>query len=266
MFFFTLLQRQKKYLLVVFLLTFLGQLFLTSDITQAADPPPPFQPGEKFTYKAKWGRIAAGDVTIEVLPWETVNGVKAYHFVMVTKTNSVVDLAYKIRERQDSYVTADLAHSILYKKRTEGKYPRDVIVNFDWDKREATRSNFGEKMAPITIVPGTFDPLALFFVIRLQNLKENSMFEIPITDGDSNILVQATVTKREKIQLYGKTYDAFEVIPNMERLISDKVVKKSDNPELKIWFSADDKKIPVKIRSKARVGYFDFDLVSVAPP
>ena len=139
-----------------------------------------------MTYEGRWGPIPAGEVTLEVLPKETIDGVEAYHFAMITKTNAAVDLIYKIREREDSYVDVNMTHSILYKKREESKHPRDIVVNFDWEKREATRTNFGEKSPPIHILPGTFDPLALLFILRLQDFKENSVIEIPVTDGNTN--------------------------------------------------------------------------------
>jgi hypothetical protein len=220
----------------------------------------PFQPGERLTYSARWGVITAGEVTLEVLPMQTIDGVEAYHFAMITRTNDAFDLFYKIRERQDSYVDVRMTRSILYTKRTEGKYPRDIIVYFDWAKQETTRSNFGKKMAPIHIDPGTFDPLALIFVIRMQDIVKKTVFEIPITEGDRNINVQGSVAQRERIEIEGKTYDTFAVIPDMEGLEAQQVVKKSDEPELKIWFTADSKKIPVRIQSKVKVGHLDFDL------
>ncbi len=231
----------------------------------ALDKKPPFQPGEKYTYAARWGLLRAGEVTLEVLPLETVNGVKAFHFAMVTQTNRAIDLVYKIRERQDSYIASDLTHSVLYKKRNEGKHPRDVVINFDWEKLEVTRYNFGEKMAPIAVVPGTFDPLALFFVIRLQDFKKSPVIEIPITEGDKNIRVKATVSQKEMIEIGERAYETFKVVPDMELLAAQDVVKSSDEPQLIIWFTADDKKLPVRIQSKAKVGYFVFDLMAVEP-
>ena len=77
----------------------------------------PFQLGEKLTYRGTWGIIPAGELTLEVLPKETINGIESYHFVMITKTSAVVDLIYKIRERQDSYVDTGMTHSIFYKKK-----------------------------------------------------------------------------------------------------------------------------------------------------
>jgi hypothetical protein len=223
----------------------------------------PFSPGERLTYEGYWGPIPAGDVTLEVLPKETIDGIEAYHFAMITKTNAAVDLLYKIRERQDSFVDSHMTHSILYKKRTESKHSREIIVNFDWNTFEATHTNFGEKSLPIGILPGSFDPLALLFILRLQDLKENSVIEIPVTDGHVNYWVKATVGKRDSIEIQGKMHQAFEVTPDMDRL--ENIVEKSENPQLKIWYTADERKIPLRIRSKLGIVSFVFDLVSIAP-
>lgn len=219
----------------------------------------PFYPGEKLTYEGKWGPIPAGEVTLEVLPKETIGGIETYHLAMTTRTNAAVDLLYKIRERQDSFIDPGMTHSILYKQRTESKHPRDIIVTFDWGKREATRSNFGEKSTPVRILPGTFDPLALIYILRLQDLKENSVIEIPVTDGQTNYAVKATVGKRDTIEIQGEMYPAFEVTPDMERLES--IAKKSENPLLKVWYTADEKKIPLRMRSRVGVLSFVFELV-----
>ena len=254
-----------KYLVLILILVISPLFFPMTGNTQAFDKPLPFHPGEKLTYRAKWGPITAGELTLEVLPMETIDGVKAYHFAMITKTNATIDHIYKVRERQDSYCDGDMTHSILYKKVSEGEHPRDVIVNFYWDKLEATRSNFGEKMAPVHILPGTFDTVSLYYVIRLKDIRENNVIEIPISEGDNNIMVKASVTKREMIKIDEKMYDTFEVIPDMEKLEAQHVVKKGDVPELIIWFTADDKRIPVKIQSKVKVGYFIFELIAIEP-
>jgi hypothetical protein len=246
--------------------TFLcAMLVLSSAIAECATPAKqsvPFRPGEKLTYRARWGVISAGEVTLEILPMQIIDGAEAYHFVMETKTNAAFDFIYRVRQREESWVEAGMKHSILYKKRTEGNYPRDVVITFDWVKGEAQRSNFGEKTPPIPIGPGTFDPVALFYVIRLQDIKKNPVFEFPITEGDRNILVKGSVAQRQELQIADRIYDTFVVIPDLEGLEAQQVVKKSDEPELKIWFTADDKKIPVRIRSKVKVGHLDFDIVS----
>lgn len=221
----------------------------------------PFVPGEKLIYQGRWGAIPAGEIILEVLAKVNLNGKEAYHFTMITKTNAVIDLIYKVRERQDSYVDADMTRSLLYKKRTESKHARDVVITFDWDKMLATRSNFGKKDAPVHVLPGSFDPLALFYALRLQDIKENSVLEIPVTDGNRNIATKARVAKGGKIMIGDKSYETLEVIPDMARL--EEAAKQKDEPQLKIWFTADGNKIPVKIQMQKGVISFVFELVSM---
>jgi hypothetical protein len=222
----------------------------------------PFQVGEKLTYEGNWNKIPAGELTLEVLPPKTINGIESYHFAMITKTNSAVDLIYKIRDRQDSYVDAGMTHSIFYSKKTDSKHPRDVIVNFDWTKQEATYTNFGKNKPPVKILPGTFDPLALIYIIRLQNLKENSKIYIPLTDGKRNIEIKAVVGKKDVIIIEGKQYNVIEITPDMTMLNTlQKVVKKKTPPQFKMWVTDDEKRIPIKIRSQIGIISFDFDFI-----
>lgn len=243
-------------------LLFLCSLFVLADNrdSEAASKIMPFQQGEKMIYRAKWGFIPAGEAVIEILPVETVGGVKAWHFVMTTTTNSQLDLFYKVRERHDSYMDTQLTRSLLYKKRNTGNHPRDVIVTFDWVHGTASRSNFGAIEKPLSIMPGTSDPLGLFFVIRMHSLKTGMVLEFPVTDGSTNYAVKATVMGMERLTIDGKAYNTFVVIPDMQRL--ENVFGKKEEPDLKIWFSADEKQVPVKIESKVVIGSFVFELVS----
>lgn len=221
----------------------------------------PFHQGEKLTFGVQWGFLPAGEATLEVLPADIINGVPSFHFAMITKTNKYIDLFYKIRERQDSYIDNRVTHSILYKKRSEGKHPRDVVVNFDWEKKEAVYSSFGEKMKPVSILPGSFDPLSFLYVIRLHDLGIGKVIEISVTDGKKCINVKAVVSKRETIILAGKQYETLLVEPDLET-IGD-IGKKSNGGNLQIWFTANERKIPVKMKSKVGIASFIFELTDV---
>ena len=97
---------------------------------------PVFQPGEKMHYTLKWGFIPAGEATLEVHDMEEIQGVEAYHFVMTARSNSVIDVFFKVRDRIDSYADAGMTHSLYYKKdQHEGKTRRDKKVDFDWEKK-----------------------------------------------------------------------------------------------------------------------------------
>jgi hypothetical protein len=238
----------------------LGTLAFSS-VTHAKENRVPFSPGEKLTFQVRWAFIPAGEAVLQVHPIETMNGRKVYHFALSARTYPVIDLIYKVRDRIDAYTDEKLTHSILYKETKEGKRTKKVVVHFNWEKGEAQRSNFGEKRAPIPVKPGTFDPLSVYYALRLHDLKENMEIEKPLTDGKKWILGRARVVKREKVTVLSGTYDTYLVEPNLEHIGG--VFKKSKDAKLQIWVTADARRIPVKIKSKVAVGSFVGELMSL---
>ncbi len=221
----------------------------------------PFSPGEKLTFQLKWSFIPAGKAVLEVFPIETVNGALAYHFVLTAQSNAFVDTFYKVRDRIDAYTDIKMTRSILYiKKQKEGRTKRDIIVNFDWGKKEAQYSNFGNKKEPISLLPGSFDPLSVFYYSRLFDLKVNAEIESPVTDGKKCVIGKARVVQREKIKVAGRRYDTYLLEPQLKHIGG--VFEKSKNAKIKIWVTADKRRIPVKIKSKVIVGSFIGELIS----
>ena len=249
-----------KFGLILILITFIITLGFAGT-TNEGEGNFPFQPGEKLTFQVNWSFIPAGEAVLEVLPVETINGVKSYHFVMTAKTNSFADIFYKVRDRIDAYTDIEMNHTILYKKRQrEGRTKRDVIVNFDWKKGEAQYSISGKKRNPISILPGTFDPLAVFYAFRLHNLKKGIELQIPVTDGKKCVIGKARVIRRERIEVPIGIYDTYLVEPDLEHIGG--VFRKSKDAKLQIWVTADNRRIPLRIKSKVIVGSFVAELIS----
>lgn len=230
-------------------------------ISNAIEKDLPFAPGEKLTFKLKWMFITAGEAVLEVLPFETINGVKSYHFVLTAKSNSFVDYFYRVRDRIDAHANMEMTHSTLYKKdQHEGKRIRDVVVEFDWKRNKATYSNFKQKRKPIDILSGSFDPLSAFYYVRLMDLSENSIIERPVTDGKKCVIGQATVIRRETIKMASGTYDTYLLEPDLKHVGG--VFEKSKDAKIQLWVTADKRRIPVKLKSKVVVGSFVGELVS----
>jgi len=229
-------------------------------IIEADDEDFPFHPGERLVFQAKWGPIRAGEAVLEILPVETVNGIRTYHFVMTAKTYPFIDVFYKVRDRMDSYADAEMTHALLYKKRKRGRKKKDVVVNFDWDKQLAQYCRPHRKRRPISILPGSFDPLSVFYAFRLHDLKENLEIETPVTDGKKCVMGKARVIRREKITVPAGSFDTYLVEPDLEHIGG--VFEKSRNARLQIWVTADKRRIPVLVKSEVAVGSFVAELVS----
>ncbi len=236
-------------------------MFGLSANIEAGENDLPFYPGEKLTFQLKWTFIPAGEAVLEVLPIETIEGVKAYHFLLTAKSNSFIDHFYKVRDKIDAYTDIEMTHSILYKKKQqEGNTNRDIIVNFDWKNNKAVYSTLKETRRPIDILSGSFDPLSAFYFVRLFDLEKKSAIERPVTDGKKCIIGKAAVIKRETLKLEGGTYDTYLIEPEIEHVGG--VFEKSKDAKIQIWVTADHRRIPVKLKSKVVVGSFVGELVS----
>jgi hypothetical protein len=250
----------KKYSTPIILIVWF-MVFAAACESAAAERIFTFEPGERLVYSAKWFFFPAGEAVIEVLPDASVNGKPARHFVMSTSTNSHIDFFYKIRERRESFTDLRVTRALQYREKSTGDYPRDVVVFFDWTHMTATYTNFGQPKKPVTIPPGTFDALSLIFAIRNYRLIPGDVLEIPVTDGTNVINTRAIVASRDKVTIHDAVYDTLLVIPDMSRL--EGIV--SGGSSLKIWFTADERHVPVKIQTRIAVGSFVFELVSTIP-
>ena len=220
----------------------------------------PFYPEEKMYFQVYWSFIKAGEAVIELLPVEDISGVKLYHFVYTARTTPFVDMFYKVRDKIDSYTDTHMTHSLLYKKSHQGKSQKEVTVTFDLERQEVQYSDLHEKREPVSITPGTFDPLSVFYAFRLHDLHINDEFSIPVTDGKKYVIGKAKVIKRERVTVLGTPYDTFLVEPELEHVGG--VFEKSKDAKLQIWVTADDRRIPVRIKSKVKVGSFVAELTS----
>ncbi|MBW1942522.1 MAG: DUF3108 domain-containing protein [Deltaproteobacteria bacterium] len=253
--------KKKAKLRFIFILTVLMAFIGLTESTNGSENDFPFHPGEKLTFQIKWAFIPAGEAVLEVLPSESMNGVKSYHFAMTVKTYAYIDPFYKVRDRIDAYADEEMTHSMLYKKRKEGKSKRDVVVNFNWETKEAQYSNFGKKREPVSLLPGSFDPLSVFYAFRLHDLNEDTEIEKPVTDGKKCVIGKARVLKREKVRVVSGQYDTYLVEPDIEHIGG--VFEKTKNARLQIWVTADKRCIPVKIKSRVIVGSFVGELISI---
>ena len=212
----------------------------------------------------KWGKIPAGEATLEVRPLNTVNGELAYHFVMTAKTNSFVDVFFKVRDKIEGFTDLTMSRSLLYKKKQqEGGYKRDVLVEFDWNAQQAqyTRVDKNREEPPIEIPFGTFDPLSALYFTRFVDFQEGSTIERPVTDGSNTVVGVVKVIKKETLKIDGKPYETYKLQPSTEGIGG--VFKESKDAKLFVWVTADERRIPVKVKSKVAVGSFVGELTSV---
>jgi len=234
-------------------------LFFQVSLLNSSENPLPFLHGEKLTFKVKWVFIPAGEAVLEVMSPERLNGISVNHFRMTARTYDYIDPIYMVRDQVDSFTHIGMNHALLYLIQAKGKEKKDVVVNFDWEKKQAYFSDFGYKQEPIPILSGSFDPLSVFYAFRLFDLKEGAELKVAVSDGKKSVMGGAKVIREERIKVPAGTFKTYLVEPEMEHIGG--VFRKSKDAKFQIWVTADKSHIPVRIKSKVIVGSFVAELV-----
>jgi hypothetical protein len=209
----------------------------------------PFGPGESLRFTIEYGVVKAGTAWLEVGPMETYKGRTCYHLVSRAESNDVMSRIYKVRDRIDSLIDAEGLYTWRYKKRIrEGNYQRDYDILYDpptGKARYADGLRFDGK-------PWSKDGLAAFYFVRHLPLEVGKDIIVAHhSDRRSNdILVK--VHGRETVKTPAGTFDCFVIEPIME---AGGLFKNSGR--LSIWVTADERRIPVLMKSKIPVGSID---------
>jgi hypothetical protein len=248
-------------LAVVVLITASPDLLKSAE--RKADPSAsmPFAPGERLRFRLRWTVVPAGEAILEVLPFQTIDGQRTYHFRLTARSNLIVDQFYKVRDRIDAFASIDMTRAILYNhKQHEGDNRKNVKVRFNWEK-DIALYNDGQTDSEIPVKPGTFDPLSVFYYSRLADLDADGLIRCPVSDGKKCVNGQARVVKKETIKVLCGWYETYLIEPDLKHVGG--VFEKSKDAKIRIWVTADERRIPVKIASKVAIGSFVGELVAI---
>jgi hypothetical protein len=254
----------KRRLIPFFLLIPISFLLLIPGDGEAVtrtEPAIPFQAGEKLTYQLRWAFVPVGVAVLEVHPVETINGVDVLHFSLTARTGGLPKMFFRLRERIDSYVDVGMTRSLFYRKDKQEKTVRTTRIDFDWENNTVQYSKDGEKEPAISLLPGAFDPLSVFYFTRSLEMKPGTSLHRPVTDGKKIVVGSARVLRREKIRAYGRTFDTFLIEPELKNI--DGLIEEGRDAPVRIWMTADAHRIPIRIESRLPFGKVSGELISV---
>jgi hypothetical protein len=225
----------------------------------------PFGPGERMTYEIRWTFIHAGNVVLEVMPDTEVDGASARHFRGTASTAPWADKFYKVRDTMDAWTDLDVTHALRYlSDQNEGKYSKKADLVFDPVNQRTFRYIKGELKHELEQPESVFDPMSVLFAFRKQTLYKSMQFGANVTDGKVSVVGKAHVEAAEILKTPMGDFPCFRVRLDVRHLSG--VFRKSPDAELLVWFSADSRRIPVRVRSKVAVGHFTLELVDYQPP
>ena len=188
--------------------------------------------------------VTGGELSLSARAVELA-GKPAYKFEMSALSNDVLSKIFLVRDYMASWVDPTTFRSLRFEKHTvEGKRVRDDRIEFNYGEGIASRNG-----KPIAITDPTFDSLSSVYYIRTLDLSNARPIELNVVSRKLYTL-RVEVQGRETIKTPAGTFRTIRVEPKSSG--EGGLIGKGKN--LLIWVTDDERKVPVQIRSKLKVG------------
>jgi len=238
-------------------LSFLVAILLTLHICSAyADADVPYDINERLEFDISYFGVIGGTTVLEVKGINKVGERDAYHVVSTARTNDFFDKVYRVRDVIETYIDTEKLYSLKLKiNQNEGKSKsRDNII-FDQENHKAIHLKKHGRKTVYNMIQRVQDSLSSVFYVRTRDLKvgEDIVFNTYASRKSWKLIVK--VLKRETVKVAAGTFKTVLVKPILK--YNDVFINKGD---VYIWLSDDDRKIPVKLKSKVIVGAFTAEL------
>jgi hypothetical protein len=216
----------------------------------------PFAPGERLEYQVKFGSISVGSATLEVMKMDTIRGIPAMHIVMRVKGK----LGFVgVDDRYESWFDPKTMSSLRYVQDIdEATYERERHYEIYPDRPSYHEK--GKKELPSVAAP--LDDASFLFFMRSIPLAIGQTYNFDRYFKPDRNPVRVVVLRREKIKVPAGSYSTVVVRP---------IIKTSglfsEGGKAEVWFSDDDARLLVQLKTQMRVGSLNLFLrkVRLAP-
>jgi hypothetical protein len=217
-----------------------------------------FQPGEKLSYKVKYGFATGAEATIRVedspLKFE---GQPVYHIIAEGKTAGAFDIFYKVRSRYESYVDENTLLPYFYaENRHESSYKHSDNVTFNHNNNTIKA---GKGIFPFT--GNVFDFISAYYFARcidVSKLKIGEKLDMQYFLDDGVHKMSITYMGKEKVKCSMGTFNCLKFSPT---IIPGRIFRKDS--KLYLWVTDDGNRIPVKAHVEVIIGSLTMDLTAV---
>lgn len=254
------------------LLSILSCFLFAATLSASTGPQPPqlpaplrapragfvFPPKQTLNYAVDWRVFPAGVVAFHL----EADG-DNQRVSVTADTVGAVNLLFRVSDRfQSSFNRATGCSEGFSKQLIEGRRQVNSDLKFNYAETKAvyTEKNLVSginKHQESTIPSCVTDSLSAIFYAASQPMTVGQSFEMPLGDAMKTIPVTMKVEGREEVQTPAGKFQTLRVEPTADA----GVVKNRGN--IWIWYTDDDKHMPVQMRARFFWGTITFRLTSV---
>ncbi len=214
---------------------------------------------EKLTYDLTWTGIKGGTATQEI-----IDEGASLRVVSTARSSDWISVFFPVEDRIESILTKVAPPLIglpqhYSMKVSEGSHKRDKELTFDHKIGKAYYIDHrnGEK-ATLDIPPNTYDAYSSFYYLRSLKLEVGKSVFVNMLDNKKLWNVEVQVVKKEKLNTILGKVNTIQVRPIMK---SEGIFDRKG--AIDIWLTDDERRIPVKMKTKIKIGSITATLVKV---
>jgi hypothetical protein len=228
--------------LVKLIILFVG--FLTSIVS-----------GEELVYSAGFRLFDAGEAsfTTEV---KSLNDTPTLLITSKIKTNSFLSRFYKVKDVVKVWSNIDdLTLIKIEKDINEGNYHLDYSAYISENLKLISETK------TIQLESKVYDPISAIFMLRKKALTEGDSYKFITIENGIVQKVNVMVSGIEKISVPAGNFNARQTIP----ISDDGLPLFKHDGKMKVWYSDDERHLPIKIEQETNVGTLILKLKKFTP-
>ncbi|GBD97549.1 MAG TPA: DUF3108 domain-containing protein [Nitrospirae bacterium] len=206
---------------------------------------------KKFVYYIYWSGIRAGKAVLEYKSTSEGTTIST----QVTSA-ALISLFYKVNDFAQSAIEPDGYPGSFILKVREGFHRRNKATYFESKSigrpQKVIFHNIldGERVEYYLDKPA-YDPLSAFYAMTKMPLEVGRSEYIDIFDNKKLWKTEVQVLRRERVRVLAGEFDTIVIRPILK---SEGIFLKTG--DIYIWVTDDDRRFPVLLKSKVRVGHF----------
>jgi hypothetical protein len=215
--------------------------------------------GQTLTYDVDWRLFNAGTATIRV---EAAG--REQRIITTADASSVISVLYHVHDVLESFIDpATFCSRTITKHTEEGRRRLNTNIVFDYRRNKSVldETNLRDnklKHEENDIPACVTDVISSAFYIGSLPLASSAQYTFPLNDGGKTAQVRVAVEGREELKLPGGVFKTIRA-----RITSD-TGKLKQKGEIWIWYTDDDRRLPVQMKARMFWGTLLFRLLK--PP
>jgi hypothetical protein len=214
-------------------------------VTHDASSPGWAKNSEELVYRVDFIGITMGYARFRYQGKVSIAGKPAYHLNVRAWTSGVLSYIFPINETIDYYLDVETIAPIR-QESTKPESEKDDVALYDQETGKITYRNrqSGKIRKQVDTIPSVYDPVSVAYYFRWRDL---GVEDRPrnVYGGRKLYQISSRILGNERIHTEHGEVDTIAVLPIIRR-----DGKPDDKGDLKIWFSNDERRVPVRLYAK----------------